>query len=611
MTKKSVSTKIIAYVTAVLTMAVMCGMPAVAFAADNGVTKEETVYVVTDSTGAQTDVIVSDHLVNKGKAETISDETTLSDIENVKGEETFKQDGDALTWDAGGNSIYYQGSTDEEVPVTMDVTYRLDNKEVTGSELQGKSGKVEITIRYSNNAEFDGTTVPFVVMTGLIVTDDSFKNIKISKGKVIDDGDKLLVVGMAAPGLAQTLGMGESELGIGSSVVITGEADKFAVEDMMTVVTNAFFEDVDSGGFDLDYDDQITALNKGAKQLVEGSDALYKGLNKMDNQMPALVKGAEALDNGAKELGGSLLTQMKSIIDGTALLKSGAFKVMNGLSDMKTKLDSQVIPALETISGGLSSASSSLNDNHIPQAASDVAKYMGTLKKAKGKINAHKEVIKAALMSGDDGLSEAEADLLLNNIDAVSTEASGVSYAVNGDGTEGSSLTDKLDSAAKGISQVVGKSATEEESSTGLHLMSDSLGSTTSKTTLIGGTAVIYKGLDDLNSQLSATTASDGDLNKGLNALTSGTSELKSGADKLANGVSQLDAGSLKLSQGMTKLYKEGIKKIVDMYNDDLKGTLNSVDGMLDAGKGYKTFTKLPSGMDGNVKFIYKTDMTE
>ena len=61
----------------------------------------------------------------------------------------------------------------------------------------------------------------------------------------------------------------------------------------------------------------------------------------------------------------------------------------------------------------------------------------------------------------------------------------------------------------------------------------------------------------------------------------------------------------------ITGLFLESIKKIVDMYNDDLKGTLDSVDGMLDAGKGYKTFTKLPSGMDGNVKFIYKTDMTE
>ena len=249
MTRKPVS-KIIAYLTAVCTMAVMCGMPAVAFAEGGGITKEETVYVVTDSTGTQEDVIVSDHLVNSGKAKTISDETTLSDIENVKGEETFKQNGDALTWDAEGNSIYYQGKTDAEVPVTLNVVYRLNDRVVSGSELQGQSGKVEIRIHYENNAEFEGTTVPFVVMTGLIVTDDSFKNIKINKGKVIDDGEKLLVVGMAAPGLAQTLGIGESELGIGSTVIITGDANKFAVEDMMTVVTNAFFEDIDSDSID-------------------------------------------------------------------------------------------------------------------------------------------------------------------------------------------------------------------------------------------------------------------------------------------------------------------------------------------------------------------------
>ena len=61
----------------------------------------------------------------------------------------------------------------------------------------------------------------------------------------------------------------------------------------------------------------------------------------------------------------------------------------------------------------------------------------------------------------------------------------------------------------------------------------------------------------------------------------------------------------------MSTLYKDGIKKIVDLYNDDLKGTLDSADAMIDAGKGYKTFTKLPAGMDGNVKFIYKTDITD
>ena len=68
MTKKPVTGRILALLTAVLTMTVMC-LPASAFAA-NGITKDETVYVVTDSSGTQQDVIVSDHLINKGKVKT-------------------------------------------------------------------------------------------------------------------------------------------------------------------------------------------------------------------------------------------------------------------------------------------------------------------------------------------------------------------------------------------------------------------------------------------------------------------------------------------------------------------------------------------------------------
>ena len=97
----------------------------------------------------------------------------------------------------------------------------------------------------------------------------------------------------------------------------------------------------------------------------------------------------------------------------------------------------------------------------------------------------------------------------------------------------------------------------------------------------------------------------------GAKQLADGMTRLSDSTETMVNGVYQLDNGAYKLRQGMSKLYNEGIKKIVDMYNDDLKGTLDRVDGMLDAGKGYKTFTKLPSGMDGSVKFIYKTDMTK
>ena len=601
MTRKPVS-KIIAFVTAVCTMAVMCGMPAVAFAWEGGVTKEETVYVVTDSSGAQSDVIVSDHLVNKGKSKTISDETTLTDIENVKGEETFKQKGDALTWKAEGNSIYYQGKTDAEVPVTMDITDRLNDKVVSGPELQGESGKVEIRIHYENNAEYNGTTVPFIVMTGLIVTDDSFKNIKVTKGKVIDDGEKLLVVGMAAPGLAQTLDIGESDLGIGSTVTITGDADKFAVEDMMTIVTNAFFEDIDSDGVDLDYDDEIDALNKGSKALVDGSKLLHDGLETMDDSMPTLEEGISGLKAGADQLNAGT----KSAQEGANALNQGIQLIKDLPEMMQTMSDNlaQMKGVADGIVGNLGSIETGINQaisglTMASASQNDVVKYLNDLKDAYDKLDENEQAkVKAVL--GDD------------IVDQIAVPAN-----------DEKSIIRKASTVKTTIDQVKGTKATEDSAATGLEAASAGIISISNYMNLIDG------GLDQMNSEISSQLPT---LSAGIPKLVGGAQTLKNGEDQLAtgaqalangmnslqdksgsliDGVKKLDKGSLELSNGMAKLYNEGIKKIIEMYNDDLKGTLDSVDGMLDAGRGYKTFTKLPSGMDGNVKFIYKTDMTE
>ena len=598
MTNNPVSRKLISLVTAVLTMAVMCGMPAVAFAADSGVTKEETVYVVTDSTGAQTDVIVSDHLMNKGKSKTISDETTLSDIENVKGEETFSQNGDDLTWDAEGNSIYYQGTTTEEVPVTMDVTYRLDGKTVSGSELQGKSGKAEITIRYENSAEYNGTTVPFIVLTGMVVTDESFKNVKISKGKVIDDGDKLMIVGMAAPGLAQTLGMGESELGIGSSVTITGDADKFAVEDMMTVVTNAFFEDIDSGGIDLEYDDQIAALNKGSKQLVDGSAKLYDGLNKLNGKMPGLKSGIGDLKEGADKLNKGT----KDAQEGATALNTG-IQMLKDLPDelsvMVQKLQQMkgvadtLYASMGSIQSGIDTAVAALNSASTSQQ--DVINYLKDLRTKYNKLDATQKAKVNAILGGD-----TKSDL-----DTVIAEAEGVKTTID---VTANGSTDLGKKGLKDISDNIGSASTQGSALFYMNLLSSGLGQM--ETTVSEKQTALSQGVPKLVGGAQKLKDGEDQLATGAQALANGMNSLNDKSGSLIDGVKQLDAGSLKLSNGMSKLYREGIRKIVDMYNNDLKGTLNSVDGMLDAGKGYKSFTRLPSGMDGNVKFIYKTDMT-
>lgn len=660
MTKKPVTGRILALLTAVLTMTVMC-LPASAFAA-NGVTKDETVYVVTDSSGTQQDVIVSDHLINKGKVKTIEDKTNLKDIENVKGEETFKQDGESLTWDAEGNGIYYQGRSEDEIPVAMDIVYRLNDKVVTGSELQGQSGKVEIKINYTNDAEFEGTTVPFVVMTGMVITDDSFKNIKVTKGKVIDDGDKLMVVGMAAPGLAQTLDIGESDLGIGSSVTITGDADKFAVEDMMTVVTNAFFEDIDTDKIDdLDYDDEIKELDKGAKALVDGSDALYEGLDTLDENMPDLQNGVAQLDDGAVQLRGTLKSKLKKIANATGQLHNGTSTILSNLKVMKKGLDGDgtaknpgAINALDQVAAGLTqgaekakegaanlkTSATGLNqavqgigaiDQGLSAGVSSAEQNLNTINTNLTALDNNNDAVKAiiaqsvmsaeekkmviAQLEGYKGVAAGARDLAAGEKEGMSSAEENLSAVYNGLKDAPAALSgaaDELDNSATSIGTAAGVVSQVND---GLKTMSEGLGAydknAKEQKTIIGGMTVIDSGLGQLHKEVKKSVSKKGTLTKALNKLVGGTGQLRKGADEMADGVDKLDDGSKKLADGMSKMYKEGIKKIVELYNDDLKGTLDSADAMMDAGKGYKTFTRLPSGMDGSVKFIYKTDMTD
>ena len=61
----------------------------------DAVYKEETVYVNADATGTIDDVTVSNWLKNSGSVSgSLTDASTLKDIKNVKGDETFKASGD-------------------------------------------------------------------------------------------------------------------------------------------------------------------------------------------------------------------------------------------------------------------------------------------------------------------------------------------------------------------------------------------------------------------------------------------------------------------------------------------------------------------------------------
>ena len=181
---------------------------------DKEIGKDESVYLISDASGKVYNTIVSDHLTNKDKADTLEDQSNLKDIKNVKGDEEFTQDGDKLTWKAGGNDIYYQGTSDEEAPVSQKVTYYLDGNEIDPKDLAGKSGKVTIHFDYTNNSSYKETIngkevevkVPFAAVTAMVL-DDSFTTIAyaIKEGRRVYRNIQKVIQFLLAGNIAEIL----------------------------------------------------------------------------------------------------------------------------------------------------------------------------------------------------------------------------------------------------------------------------------------------------------------------------------------------------------------------------------------------------------------------
>ncbi|RKM61967.1 hypothetical protein D6855_00690 [Butyrivibrio sp. CB08] len=321
--------------------------------AESSADKVETVYVTADANGAVNDVIVSEWLKNAASSAALDDSTELKNIVNVKGGETFKDNGDGtLTWDAEGSDIYYQGTTDKQLPVTMKITYTLDGKEISPEELAGKSGKVTIKFEYENNdkqtVEVNGKEVevytPFAMVSGMMLDADKFSNVEISNGKVISDGGKTIVMGVALPGLKESLDISEDKWDklddadeikdrLSNSFEITADTTDFELGMTITMASSDILSDfgmTDLSGSDKldDLKDDMEELNDGANKLVDGAGKLKDGTTDLTDGTKKLYDGATELKDGTQKL----YDGTGSLVDGTGKLASGAGTLSDGIN---------------------------------------------------------------------------------------------------------------------------------------------------------------------------------------------------------------------------------------------------------------------------------------
>lgn len=304
------------------------------------ISKDETVYVLAGADGSVQKIIVSDWLKNELGSASLTDKSGLSNIENVKGDESYSINGDNMTvWDAQGNDIYYQGDIQKELPVGLTVRYTLNGKAVSPEQLKGQSGKVTIRFDYENrqyetvqiNGQNQRIYVPFAMLTGMILDNDTFRNVTVTNGKLVNDGDRTVVVGLAFPGLQENLNLSRDQLSIPSSVEITADVTDFSLGMTVTLACNDLFSqlgDVDLGS--LDAAGSLNKLTDAMDQLLNGSSALYDGLTTLLDKSGELAAGVEELAQGAA----AIKAGADSLDEGAAELKAGLADLSEGLNKL-------------------------------------------------------------------------------------------------------------------------------------------------------------------------------------------------------------------------------------------------------------------------------------
>ena len=309
--------------------------------------KDETVYAFASADGSVDNIIVSEWLRNPEKKAELVDKTNLKDIENVKGDEAFSQNGDEITWQANGNDIYYQGTTNEELPVSVKVTYYLDGKEMKAEDMAGVSGNVKIRFDYINNTavekEINGKKenikVPFVTISGLIL-DENCTNVVVENGKTMPQGTSTIVIGYGVPGIKDSLGFEDSDLSEDLSLPdyfeVSADVTDFSLDMTMTVVMSASEFSLDGELDTAELDDMINEMSDAGDALADGSKQLADGTATLLEKMGEFTTGAKQLATGVSQV----KTGADQVSTGANQLAAGAGQLKDGVDTLVSSSDS-------------------------------------------------------------------------------------------------------------------------------------------------------------------------------------------------------------------------------------------------------------------------------
>lgn len=606
-------------------------------------TKDETVYSKIDSNGNKYNTIVSDHIVNSEQEKLINDISDLANIKNINGDEEFSQDGNNLIWKAEGNDIYYQGESQKDLPITCDITYELNGEKIEAANLAGKSGKVKITIEYLNKdshmINIDGRNeklyTPFVVVCGTIIDNNNNKNIEITNGKLIDDGSKTAVLGISLPGLQESLNISKDKIDIPNKIEITMETTSFELNNIVTYVTPKLIEENDIEMFEKldEIYNQVNNLQSSSKQIEEGANTLKEGTLTYNEKSKEFNSAISQISGGVSTINDNyskIDTGISSLNDGSSSLKSGAKSVNEGTEAVSKNLQtiSSKLGELQTgtqslqqgekqLEAGINKIIASVNNIQGSDNSNKIAELNQLITANQNSINSltklnetlntqlkqtNEEETKQIIMT-QIKTNESVIKLLKTDIGAYKET---IETLKNTDMSNIKELQNALNSLKQGIQNLQTGTNALYNGTTAIQQGSALLSTKTEE--LAKGTKSLYEGTIQISKGAKSLFAGSSQLKEGINTLDTNGAKLEDASSQLTGGAETISEGASTLADGITKFNKEGIEKICNYINGDLRNITNRIEKLQELSKEYNNFTMLNNESQGNVKFILIMD---
>ena len=322
--------------------------------------KTETVYVKSDAKGNPREITVQTKLKNTGDGDTIKDYTNLTDIKNKEGDEAFTQNADGtVEWENHGEDITYEGTGSAELPVDVSISYELDGQAIEPKELAGKSGQLKIRFDYKNKTtqtiKVDGkeeqVSVPFAVISMMLLSDDHASDIEVENGKVMDIDGQKLVIGYACPGLTKSLKLTTYEptedIDIPEYVEVTADVTDFSLDFTATIISSGLLEDMDLKDLDEvdEMSDNMKKLEEATDKLSDGAGALEEGMETYKTYLNQYLAGVAALDQGA----GALESGLQVMNEKKGDLQAGATLLKESLTTLHNTLATVQLPQVSSL----------------------------------------------------------------------------------------------------------------------------------------------------------------------------------------------------------------------------------------------------------------------